>query len=106
MERISRRDFLRISALVGAGTVAAACGAQPAAPAAPTAAPAAPPTTAPAAPAAPAAPTSAPVEAPARYKEAPMLAELVAKGELPPVEERLPDNPFVITGLDGIGNYG
>jgi peptide/nickel transport system substrate-binding protein len=103
MERISRRDFLRISALVGAGTVAAACGAQPAAPAAPTAAPAAPPTTAPAA---PAAPTSAPVEAPARYKEAPMLAELVAKGELPPVEERLPENPFVITGLDGIGNYG
>jgi len=35
-----------------------------------------------------------------------MLAELVAKGELPPVEERLPENPFVIDGLDGIGNYG
>ncbi len=35
-----------------------------------------------------------------------MLAELVAKGELPPVEERLPENPFVIEGLDGIGNYG
>ena len=35
-----------------------------------------------------------------------MLAERVAKGELPPVEERLPENPFVIEGLDGIGNFG
>jgi len=35
-----------------------------------------------------------------------MLAERVAKGELPPVEERLPENPYAITGLDGIGNFG
>ena len=32
----------------------------------------------------------------AEYKEAPMLARLVAAGELPPVDERLPDNPFVV----------
>ena len=30
------------------------------------------------------------------YQEAPMLAEKVALGELPPVEERLPEEPFVV----------
>ena len=47
------------------------------------------------------------------YHEAPMLAERVAKGELPPVEERIPDhdNIFVETNATGgaaleIGNYG
>jgi peptide/nickel transport system substrate-binding protein len=41
------------------------------------------------------------------YNEAPMLAEKVAAGELPPVEERLPENPRVI-GFDDseIGVYG
>ena len=29
-------------------------------------------------------------------KEAPMLAERVASGELPPVEARLPKNPYVV----------
>lgn len=33
------------------------------------------------------------------YQEAPVLADRVAAGELPPVEERLPDNPFVMTTL-------
>jgi peptide/nickel transport system substrate-binding protein len=43
----------------------------------------------------------------AGYKEAPMLAEKVAAGDLPPVEERLPENPRVIE-LPGssIGTYG
>ncbi len=40
------------------------------------------------------------------YKEAPMLAAKVAAGELPPVEERLPDNPRVVEPLDSIGVYG
>ena len=31
-----------------------------------------------------------------QYNEAPMLAELVASGELPPVDERLPLNPAVV----------
>jgi peptide/nickel transport system substrate-binding protein len=31
-----------------------------------------------------------------KYNEAPMLAELVKQGKLPPVEQRLPKNPFVV----------
>ena len=44
----------------------------------------------------------------AEFNEAPMLAELVASGELPPVEERLPirDDIRVIIPVDGIGQYG
>jgi peptide/nickel transport system substrate-binding protein len=40
------------------------------------------------------------------YNEAPMLAEMVAAGELPPVEERLPANPQVVEPVDSIGVYG
>ncbi|MBN1681476.1 MAG: ABC transporter substrate-binding protein [Anaerolineae bacterium] len=42
------------------------------------------------------------------YKEAPMLADKVAAGELPPVEERLPENPRVVELAEGdtIGVYG
>jgi peptide/nickel transport system substrate-binding protein len=39
------------------------------------------------------------------YKESPMLAELVAKGELPPVDERLPVDPPVVE-VESIGEYG
>lgn len=39
------------------------------------------------------------------YKEAPMLAEMVESGELPPIEERLPDEPAVVE-VDEIGVYG
>ena len=42
----------------------------------------------------------------AAYQEAPMLANLVAKGELPPVDERLPGNPLVIEPFEQIGTYG
>jgi len=31
-----------------------------------------------------------------KYNESPMLAKKVAKGELPPVDERLPEEPFVV----------
>jgi peptide/nickel transport system substrate-binding protein len=37
--------------------------------------------------------------------ESPMLAARVAAGELPPVEERLPSNPVIVTGEE-IGTYG
>ncbi len=40
------------------------------------------------------------------YNEAPQFAEMVANGELPPVEERLPSEPMVIEPLDSIGEYG
>lgn len=41
-----------------------------------------------------------------KYREAPMLAELVASGALPPVEERLPEVPAVFKPLENIGKYG
>jgi peptide/nickel transport system substrate-binding protein len=89
------------------------------APAAPTAAPAEP-TKAPEPTAAPAEPTKAPeptaapeaTKAPeptaapeSQYKEAPMLAELVAAGTLPALEERLPKTPYVIEAPE-VGQYG
>ena len=40
------------------------------------------------------------------YGEAPMLAALVAAGELPPVQERLPEEPLVVQPLASIGRYG
>ncbi|RIK55535.1 MAG: hypothetical protein DCC57_05245 [Chloroflexi bacterium] len=74
------------------------------------------------APAAPSAPAEAPAaeapaaeapaaEAPAAAgdtsdKEAPMLAEMVAAGSLPPVEERLPANPMVVEVVESLGQYG
>ena len=39
----------------------------------------------------------------AQYNEAPMLAEMVAAGSLPALEERLPSNPMVIEPLEQIG---
>ncbi|RME96821.1 MAG: hypothetical protein D6768_21045, partial [Chloroflexi bacterium] len=40
------------------------------------------------------------------YNEAPMLAEMVAAGELPPVDERLPDDPLIENVAEEIGQYG
>ena len=40
------------------------------------------------------------------YNEAPALAALVAAGELPPVDERLPAEPLVIEPVEEIGQYG
>jgi peptide/nickel transport system substrate-binding protein len=40
------------------------------------------------------------------YKESPMLAEQVAAGTLPPVDERLPQNPAVVTPFNEVGTYG
>ena len=47
-----------------------------------------------------------PVETPSIYNEAPMLRQRVANGELPPVEERLPEEPRVCPVLESIGQYG
>ena len=38
--------------------------------------------------------------------QSPDLEELVESGELPPVEERLPEEAVTIVGPDGVGNYG
>ena len=40
-----------------------------------------------------------------RYQESPMLRERVEAGELPPVEERLPDEPLVVESPE-VGEYG
>ena len=40
------------------------------------------------------------------FNEAPMLTELVEAGKLPPVEERLPDEPLVIVPVEEVGEYG
>ncbi len=40
------------------------------------------------------------------YKEAPMLQELVQAGKLPPVAERLPQEPVVVEPTEEIGRYG
>ena len=76
---ITRRTFLRLSAIAATGAIMAACApaVQEAAPAEMEAAPAAP---------------SGP--------EAPMLAEMVESGTLPPLEQRLPENPLVWDAKD------
>ncbi|MDB5376817.1 MAG: Twin-arginine translocation pathway signal [Rubritepida sp.] len=43
---------------------------------------------------------------PRQFKEAPMLAEQVRAGRLPPVEQRLPQDIMVIQPLRSIGKYG
>jgi len=93
MSSISRREFVRLTGLTAAGTVLAACAETPAEPAAPAA-----PTTAPAAP-------TVPAEV-SRFSEAPLLAEQVEAGALPPVEERLPVDPMIVPVVEEIGQYG
>ncbi len=99
---ISRREFLKLSAVTAVGTIVAACAPAPApTPVPPTAAPTKPPATS-------APPTAVPATAaPAsKYKEAPILADLVKAGKLPPVDQRLPKNPMVMTGYEGVGKFG
>jgi peptide/nickel transport system substrate-binding protein len=100
---ISRRRFLHLSTLAVAGTALAACGVAPEA-----AGPQATPTTAP--PASEirvASGTPTPIaQVSSRFQEAPMLAQLVADGTLPPVEQRLPRNPKVLQPYHSIGTYG
>ncbi len=40
------------------------------------------------------------------FSEAPQLAELVERGELPPLEERLPEEPLVVMPTEEMGKYG
>ena len=42
----------------------------------------------------------------AKYHEAPALADLVKAGKLPPVEQRLPEQPMVVPVVEKIGEYG
>ena len=38
--------------------------------------------------------------------QAPSVERMVAAGQIPPLEERLPASPHTVEGLDGIGKYG
>lgn len=84
--KINRRDFLKVSAITFVGTVATACGV------APTPTPEA------------AVPTKGVVAA--GGKEPPLLQPRVDSGELPPLDERLPETPAVVGDRDAIGVYG
>lgn len=39
-------------------------------------------------------------------QQAPGLDAMVSSGDLPPVDERLPENPLVVTPVDSVGTYG
>ena len=40
------------------------------------------------------------------FNEAPLLAEMVKRGEIPPLAERLPEEPLILEPVDEIGQYG
>jgi len=119
---MKQKLHMLLSLFILAAMLLTACGpAVPPTPAAePTKAPAAPePTQAPAAveptkaPEATQAPAAAeatkpaePAAKPAKYAEAPQLAEMVKAGKLPAVEQRLPENPLVVQPIESIGKYG
>ncbi|GAB4568543.1 MAG: ABC transporter substrate-binding protein [Anaerolineae bacterium] len=101
MSPLTRREFLRLSGLTVAGMAAAACGAR--ATRIPEAAPV---VEKPAEGQAPAAAPQAEAAPASKYSEAPQLAELVRQGKLPPVDERLPENPVVVPVVERVGQYG
>lgn len=47
-----------------------------------------------------------PGQLPKKFAEAPMLAQLVTSGQLPPVDQRLPAEPLVLKPLHETGKYG
>ena len=49
---------------------------------------------------------STPASAQSKFKEAPMLAEMVKAGKLPPVDQRLPADPLVVPVVERTGQYG
>ncbi|NLF03305.1 MAG: ABC transporter substrate-binding protein, partial [Anaerolineales bacterium] len=103
--KLTRRSFLQVSLAAGGSAVLAACGqATPVATEAPPAEATEAPVEATEAPAEATAVPATPVPAteapqPAKYTESPMLAEKVAAGELPPIEERLPLEPKIVNAL-------
>ena len=91
-----------LSVAVVLSFVLSACG-QAATPTAAPQQPAAPAATQP--PAAPAA-TKAPTAVPSKYTQAPTLDDLVKSGKLPPVDQRVSDQPLVMKPIAEVGQYG
>ena len=107
---ISRRKFLTLSTGVVLGTALAACAPSTTptatqAPAATKASDATKVTDATKAPETTKAPEATKPPA-SKYKEAPMLTELVKAGKLPAVDQRMPSNPVVVKPSVAIGKYG
>ena len=113
-KKLSRREFLRLSALGAAGVALSACAksktTEPTTAVQPTKAEVAQPTTSSKEPTP--IPTLGPTATPvptveaSKYKEAPALAEQVKAGKLPKVDERLPKVPLVLAPVNQIGKYG
>jgi peptide/nickel transport system substrate-binding protein len=91
--RVSRREFLKGSAVAAAGVLVGACAKTP------TEEPAATPKAG-----APTATKAPPI--PEAAKEAPMLADMVESGALPSVDQRLPAEPMVLEPVEELGQYG
>jgi ABC-type transport system substrate-binding protein len=98
MEKLNRRDFLRLSALAAAGVTVAAC-AKTAAP--PEEEPTKAPETKPEEKA-----TATPEPAGPSTQQAPALIDQVSAGTLPPLEDRITTEPHVVPVIERIGRYG
>lgn len=119
-KKLSRREFLRLSALGAAGVALTACASKATTEAPAVVATSVPATKAPVATNPPAVvaatptpiPTTGPTATPvptvaaSKYKEAPVLTDMVKAGKLPAVDERLPKDPLVLAPVDSIGKYG
>ena len=102
LRKHTRRDFIRLTGLATAGVAIAAC--------------------APRAPEVVEKIVEVPVEVPKevvkevvitptpppvpKFRESPLLAARVERGELPPVEERLPEEPRICEVYERVGDYG
>ena len=114
-KKLSRREFLRLSALGAAGVALSACAKEKTEEAAvveptkaevkPTEPPAAVPFTPTPIPTSGPTATLVPTVETSKFKESPVLAEKVKAGTLPKVDERLPKIPLVLAPIDEIGKY-
>ena len=98
-KKLSRREFLRLSALAAAGITVAACGPSPTEETTPepeVEEPTVAPTKEEEVPEAPSVST----------KQSPIFQEMVESGELPPLAERMPVDPLVVVPHEKVGTYG
>ncbi|MEM7130069.1 MAG: ABC transporter substrate-binding protein [Chloroflexota bacterium] len=98
---MKQKRFTLLSVLLVMAMVIAACGGAPAPADAPAAADSSSEESS-----SDAAADAEPAAPPSEFNESPMLAELVVSGELPPVDERISNDPMVVEPYESIGEYG